>query len=68
MKSKGSRLTVATKQTCYGCGVELYDLPVETIFKKHSFCSRECLHVNYFKFPSLQLTHHEQQQLKKILA
>lgn len=67
MKAK-QKPTFQTKEPCYGCGVEMYVLPVETVFRKHKFCSRTCLHVNYFKFPSLQNTHHHETQSQSILA
>jgi hypothetical protein len=60
MKTK--KPTFSQKEKCHGCDKQLYDLPVEAVLTKHKFCSRECLHTNYFKFPSLQNHHHEQQQ------
>lgn len=61
MKSKASAaIKFKAKEPCYGCGKECYDLPVETVLKRHKFCSRLCLHINYFKFPSLQLNHYHE--------
>lgn len=55
------------KVRCDGCGAEHYELPVATLITKLKYCSRECLHINYFKFPTLQ-KHYYEVQSEKVLA
>ena len=62
-----AKITFRPKLTCDGCGAEHYELHVVTLITKKRYCSRECLHINYFKFTSLQ-NHHYEHESKEILA